>query len=125
MNSKEALERIKNWYVLQMTQGNEFLLRDNEEEMFNVIKQDLDRLELKEYENEQLYKNRERDHLIYSKLKEEKEKQDKILQIIKEKRVDIQLLKDSKNLNDYNWCVHTKDRALTKEEYDLLKEWFE
>ena len=45
-----------------------------------------------------------------------------ILGIIKEKRVDVQLLKDSKNLNDYNWCVHTKDRALTQEEYDLLKE---
>ena len=46
----------------------------------------------------------------------------KTLEIIKKKRVDVQLLKDSKNLNDYNWCVHTKDRALTKEEYNLLKE---
>ena len=40
----------------------------------------------------------------------------KALEIIKNKRVDVQLLKDSKNLNDYNWCVHTKDRALTQEE---------
>lgn len=44
------------------------------------------------------------------------------LKIIKKKSVDVQLLKDSKNLNDYNWCVHTKDRALTEEERDLLKE---
>lgn len=42
--------------------------------------------------------------------------------IIKKKSADVQLLKDSKNLNDYNWCVHTKDRALTQEEFDLLKE---
>lgn len=42
--------------------------------------------------------------------------------IIEKKSVDVQLLKDSKNLNDYNWCVHTKDRALTQDEFDLLKE---
>ena len=46
----------------------------------------------------------------------------KPLEIIKERKVDIQLLIDSKNLNEYNWCVHTKDRALTQEEFDLLKE---
>lgn len=46
----------------------------------------------------------------------------KALEIIKEKEVDVQLLEDSKNLNDYNWCVHTKNRALTQEEFDLLKE---
>ena len=53
---------------------------------------------------------------------EETQKKLKALEIIKKKSVDVQLLKDSKNLNDYNWCVHTKDRALTEEERDLLKE---
>lgn len=50
------------------------------------------------------------------------ETQTKALEIIKNKRVDAQLLKDSKNLNEYNWCAHTKDRALTQEKYELLKE---
>lgn len=52
----------------------------------------------------------------------ETEKSLKALEIIKEKSVDVQLLKNSKNVNEYNWYVHTKDRALTQEEYDLLKE---
>jgi hypothetical protein len=52
----------------------------------------------------------------------EDEKKLKALEIVKEKKVDVQMLIDRKNLNEYNWCVHEQSRALTQEEYDLLKE---
>lgn len=61
---------------------------------------------------------------------EEKEKQDKILKIIKEKNVDIKHLKHFikcytkevglKTYNDY----HSKEE-LTQEEYDLFEEWLD
>ena len=78
-----------------------------------------------ELENRTLQMNLDLGAVLAKGLQErldENKKKLKALEIIKNKRVDTQLLKDSKNLNDYNWCVHTKDRALTKEEYELLKE---
>lgn len=59
-------------------------------------------------------------------------KQDEILRIIKEKRVDVLQLKESKNVSYYNKVAicyfaeeHTKekDRVLNKKTFDLLKEW--
>jgi hypothetical protein len=50
----------------------------------------------------------------------------KVLEIIKEKNVDIQLLKESGNRYEYN--IHFPFREiyqLTKEEFDLLKKWSE
>ena len=35
----EAFEKLKNWYVLKEANGNELLLRENEKEMLNLIKQ--------------------------------------------------------------------------------------
>lgn len=46
----------------------------------------------------------------------------KALEIIKKKNIDVQLLESCQSLKEYNWCVHTKYRALTQQEYDLLKE---
>lgn len=50
------------------------------------------------------------------------------MRLTKKYKEDYFVNQDNKELtkldvdNDYNWCVHTKDRALTQEEYDLLKE---
>ena len=117
----EALERVKKYYPFGV----------NELEYLNIeiIETALKRLEEIE---DKYYKTIEGkgipspnyDKVKPSKLKTIIKKQDEILQIIKEKMVDVQLLKDSKNFNEYNWCVHTKDRALTQAEFDLLKEHF-
>ena len=51
------------------------------------------------------------------------QEQEKVLEIIFEKKVDIIYLKDSNNVDEYNshfGCVVCK---LTKEEFDLLKRW--
>ena len=50
------------------------------------------------------------------------EKELKALEIIKNKRVDVSLLHTTKNYQEYNFCVFQKERALTQDEYDLLKE---
>ena len=44
------------------------------------------------------------------------------LEIIKEKRVNLDLFYYSKNLEDYNRNITTNNRLLTQEEYALLKE---
>ena len=51
----------------------------------------------------------------------------KALEIIKEKKVDFQLLKQSEELDDYNWWLAYQvndGRELSQEEFDLLKEVF-
>lgn len=48
------------------------------------------------------------------------EKEVKTLDIIKEKRVNIDYLRNCKSLEDYN-NILIKDWQLTQEEYDLLK----
>ena len=55
------------------------------------------------------------------------EEQEKVLQIIKEKRVNVnQFLKhcNPKNKWGYNKTICDKERQLTQEEYELLKEYF-
>lgn len=91
---------------------------ENLDKEYEIIKQKLERLEELEKAFVSLSKEDEKAKKLLS-LEIEK---NRAFEIIKIKRVDVQLLKDSKNLNDYNWCVHTKDRALTQEEYELLKE---
>ena len=49
------------------------------------------------------------------------EKEVKTLDIIKEKRVNIDYLRSCKSLEDYN-NILIKDWQLTQEEYELLKE---
>lgn len=48
----------------------------------------------------------------------------KALEIIRTKEVNIYAIRKSENLVDYNvsWVLRHKERILTQEEYDLLKE---
>ena len=63
-------------------------------------------------------------------LRETIEKELKAFYLIKEKRVDVSLITDTKSLQEYNEKVpqyviseeNGVDRLLTQEEYDLLKE---
>ena len=103
----EALEKL--WF------GKDIKLC--REETYDIIENELKRLE-------ELQKEWEMEHTLRIRLENIVYEKSEVLRIIKEKRVDIQLLIDSKNLNEYNWCVHTKDRALTQQEFDLLKEYF-
>ena len=50
-------------------------------------------------------------------------KQEKVLEIIKEKNVDFDTLTDSEALDDYNSKMNWSYRRLTQEEFDLLKRW--
>ena len=55
----------------------------------------------------------------------EKEKQYKILKILKEKKIDVYAILTTKSLDEYNkWYVWFQDEflPLTQAEYDLLKE---
>ena len=66
---------------------------------------------------------------LYTKLNVEKEKQDKILKIIKEKKVAVdELLRCIENeeiaLEEYNDFAGDKN-SLSEIEFDLLKEWLE
>ncbi len=55
---------------------------------------------------------------------EEKEKQDKILRIIKEKNVNVRGIINSPNIEYYiDHCMPRHSEEPTQEEYDLLKEW--
>lgn len=89
----------------------------------------LERLRKEDYENDNLHLNR---HCCYVVI----EKELKALEIIKETRVDVVLIKLSKDYDDYcslevikilsvgeNMVV--KKRGITQQEYDLLKEVFE
>lgn len=50
------------------------------------------------------------------------EKELKALEIIKNKEINITLLKESEEIEDYNCCCLLTSVELTQEEYDLLKE---
>ena len=54
---------------------------------------------------------------------EQADKLDKASEIIKEKRVDVHLLEECECADNYNWWVRRQNyRALTQEEYEILKE---
>ena len=47
----------------------------------------------------------------------------KVLEIVKEKKVNVAMLYQVKNCEEYNAIIpHQPERKLTQEEYDLLKE---
>ena len=46
MNDLEQFKRIKNWILIREFQGNEFLMRDNEREMFDTVENSLKTLHL-------------------------------------------------------------------------------
>lgn len=58
-------------------------------------------------------------------LKDIKKEQEKVLNIIKNKCVDIYLLKSISTLEEYNKSIGLRGIELTQEEFDLLKRWFE
>ena len=66
-------------------------------------------------------KDKEELETMYSNCVINGAKQKKALEIIKEKRVNIDYLRDCKTLEDYNNILIEK-LQLTQEEYDLLKE---
>ena len=85
-----------------------------------VVETVLERLEEHENNCQELY------------YKEKSEKQDEVLRIIKEKRVDVWLLQSVILNNDkyenrefalYNELIEQERRQLTQAEFDLLKEW--
>lgn len=51
------------------------------------------------------------------------QEQEKVLEIIKEKFVDIYLLKSINTLEEYNKNIGLRGIELTQEEFDTLKEW--
>lgn len=106
MNSKEALEKIKNYALEDIDSIPLFAvdlcksINKEVEEAYKKVLKDLERLE----------------------------KQDKILEIIFKKNVDIELLKLSTNWLDYHTrVIHRtgKNTELTEEELVLLKGWLD
>lgn len=53
------------------------------------------------------------------------QKQEKVLKIIINKKVDFYRLSISNNVNDYNSTIEFNEYKLTEEEFDLLKRYFE
>lgn len=53
------------------------------------------------------------------------QKQREILKILKNKKVDLNLILGCGGLAAYNMCCYVVGNELTQEEYDLIKEWLE
>ena len=147
----EAFEKLKNWYVLKEANGNELLLRENEKEMLNLIKQAivkaeenenyLDKYNALDSDFNRLVENRnhwmdkcDNNQKTIEKLSDEirrlkdtnrrNEKKLKALEIVNKKNVKIDILKYNSAVIFYNMAVFEKEDELTKEEFDLLKEEF-
>ena len=140
MNSKEALERLK-----EETQPNAYTLNHNDED-FAIIEKALDRLEKFAQENASLHTeiaSLQSENEIWKKAIENSNKAYDVLmqnsniqflnqnqEIFKLKKV-IEILKNKKpNLFTYfrNKKIYTENfvnRDLTQEEYDLLKEYLD
>ncbi len=115
----EEFYKLKQWYVLKMVEGNEFLLRENEKEMLDIIETELKRLE--QIDNSTI--------AIY----EEITKKLKALEIIKNCICGEYELKDSCDTNNpfnspYRFRIYMSEYEYnewilkSEEEYDLLKE---
>lgn len=126
MNSKEALEKIK----------ERLFLKENDYVKTFIpcilkISQDLDRLETFDYITKQNVELREKvNHFKNVKnrmrrnckfYEKENTKLKKIINILKIKRVSIHILLNTNSVGEYNFCVNY-DQLLTQEEYELLKE---
>lgn len=135
-NPSEALNSLE--YICKILNEKRIDIKWLFEKEYNTIKQAL----LKAQEQEKVLETVKADLIIelYNKknaiemFKQERisrEKQDKILRIIKEKNVDIKQLKhfiqcytkevSLKTYNDY----HNSKEELTQEEYDLFEEWLD
>ena len=118
MTSKEALEELKDYLIKPINKSSEF----NEWviEIYDTIKQDLERKEQLEKENKELkekYKHRaETSHELCEALKN----YEKAIEIIKLTKVDTLLLLRTKSLKEYNSQYELN--KLTQQEYELIKE---
>jgi len=123
MTSKKKLQFIRDTYEFYFNRSKPFRdteLTEQEKEAFDSIEKDLEQKELLESE---LKLEKDKVKYIMKQLK----KQDKILEIIFKKNVDIELLKLSTNWLDYYTRVKHRTGKNTEliEEFDLLKEWLD
>lgn len=122
MNSKGALKRLfLNSYTIEELSVIHSDLKD-----YDLVLQELDRLEKLKKENQVLLVNKNVAQGIAKKLKEENDKLKKVIKILKDKNVDIYELLKSKNIVEYNNLTWSRydfgGDELTEEEYNLLKE---
>lgn len=91
---------------------------------FSIIEKDLERLEILEEEYNNLKKDYDNKDLEWCDLLKENAKLKQALDILKDKKVSIELLLKTDNFNQYNRVRHLYDASdyLTAEEYELLKE---
>lgn len=108
--SLEALEYY--WSLCNLTQTD-----------YELIKQDLERLEQLEKENQELWYNVSKQaYLLNSKHIDSPfiERYQKAIEIMKYKFVNIPVLIDTSCFDEY--CMYVICNELTEQEYDLLKE---
>ena len=116
MTSKEALENLT--YCVNGI--------GSKEKYYNIIKQDLERLEKIEENYYSLNISCEEIEFENVRLEEENKKLKQAIDILKDKKVSIGLLLKNNTLNQYNRVRHLYDADfLIQEEYELLKEVFE
>ena len=120
LNSKEALEILSD-----CANGETKLTFTQTCELYNIVLQDLDRLEKLEKENQELkekYKHRAETSNDLCKAVKQYEK---AIEILVNKRVNILILKycieKGCGIDTYNF-YYTTEEQLTQEEYELLKE---
>lgn len=127
-------DEYQHYTMVEKDRVREILLNE-EIDIYKQILQDLERLEQLESENKEL--NRQLDvffdkldnntlravDIISYELREENTKFEKVIDILRTKKVDIHLLLFHK-LEDYNFLVRNENQ-LNQEEYELLKEVFE
>lgn len=124
-DSLEALEFInKEALILHF---NSKISESVEELMsaYDTIKQDLERLKILEEENKELKEKLNKGLVIFEqnkKLFSDIEELKQVIEILKDKKVNIGLLLKTDTLNQYNRVRHLYNADfLTQEEYELLK----
>lgn len=121
----EALERLKSSlksYCYEFTSSMEDLERGLFEKDYEAVK--VIETALKDYETLKLKDEEIKEYKSYSHEQFVQErKQLKALEIIKEKQVNVLMIKlTCKTVEEYNHLIQPKWRTLTQEEFDLLKE---
>ena len=126
MNSKETLNKIYNYIMIDYDMG----LMNNEEtealtEDYNIIKQDLERLETLEKENQELKEKckilEENEESVLTTLEISVQRNVKLRKVIETLKKSL-LLGVGELRGSYYLLAHDNNYSMTKEEYDLLKE---
>lgn len=124
----KGLEALSKFYSLALDENTPFRLEGEIQHNLDIIETELKRLEelerdVKTWKEVAEHKENEFNiiHKECERLTHIKNKQDEILRIIKEKDIDIGLLRNTKNALEYN--IYKKNGLQpTEKEYDLLKE---